>query len=59
MVSSHTARRSGATNLLKLGCPVAFVMTMTGHKTESSFWKYIKTSKEEKATLVAEWINKL
>lgn len=56
LVSSHTARRSFATNLYKSGFPSLSIMQITGHKTESSFLKYIKVTKEEHAKmLMAHW----
>lgn len=53
MVSSHTARRTGATLLYKSGVPIKQCMMVTGHKTESTFLGYIRISKEENATLLA------
>ncbi len=41
MISSHTARRTGATLLLSNGIPIPMIMTLTGHKTISEFQKYI------------------
>lgn len=56
LVTSHTARRSFATNLYKSGFPSISIMQITGHKTESSFLKYIKVTKEEHAKmLLAHW----
>ena len=56
LVSSHTARRSFATNLYKSGFPSISIMQITGHKTESSFLKYIKVTKEEHAKrFMAHW----
>ncbi|MEG1838006.1 MAG: tyrosine-type recombinase/integrase [Bacteroidaceae bacterium] len=56
LVSSHTARRSFATNLYKSGFPSISIMQITGHKTESSFLKYIKVTKEEHAKmLMTHW----
>lgn len=49
MVTSHTARRSFATNAYKAGIPSLSIMQITGHRTESSFMKYIRISKEENA----------
>jgi site-specific recombinase XerD len=49
MITSHTARRSFATNLYKAGFPIAKLMKITGHKTESAFFKYIKIEKDEAA----------
>jgi len=52
-VSSHTARRSFATNAYKAGVPSLAIMAITGHKTEVVFLKYIRVSKEEHAKLVS------
>lgn len=49
LVCSHTARRSFATNLYLRGVEPAKIMLITGHQTESSFFKYIRISKEENA----------
>ena len=54
LVSSHTARRSFATNLYKSGFPSISIMQITGHKTETAFLKYIKVTKQEHARLLAE-----
>lgn len=52
LVSAHTARRSFATNLYRSGFPSLSIMAITGHRTESSFLKYIKISREEHAQLL-------
>ena len=49
MVTSHTARRSFATNAYRAGIPSLSIMQITGHSTESSFMRYIRVSKEENA----------
>lgn len=49
LVTTHTARRSFATNAYKAGVSTIDIMKMTGHKTETSFMKYIKVSSEETA----------
>ena len=54
LVSSHTGRRSFATNLYKSGFPSISIMNITGHKTEAAFLKYIKVTPEEHARLLAE-----
>jgi integrase len=54
LVSSHTARRTGATNMYKAGIPTLAIMKVTGHTSESSFLKYINISKEENARMLAE-----
>ena len=49
LVTSHTARRSFATNAYNAGVPTIAIMKITGHKTESAFMKYIKLSQKENA----------
>lgn len=53
LVTSHVARRSFATNQIKKGLEPMLVMSITGHKTESEFLKYIKLTSDEKAELFA------
>lgn len=57
-VSSHTARRSMATNYYLEGFPVIDLTRITGHKTESSFLRYIKLSKLDAARRLQVHINK-
>lgn len=52
LISSHTARRSFATNAYKAGIPTVSIMKITGHKKESTFLKYIKISEEENADML-------
>ena len=54
LVSSHTARRTAATLLYQSGVPASQVMMITGHKDESSFFKYIRTTKEQNAKMLAK-----
>ena len=49
MISSHTARRSFATNEYLNGTPSITIMAVTGHKTEKAFLKYIKVTSREHA----------
>lgn len=49
LISSHTARRTAATNMYLAGIPVFRIMLITGHKSESAFYKYIRIRKEENA----------
>ena len=49
LICSHTARRSFATNLYLRGVSAAKIMLITGHETESAFFRYIRISKEENA----------
>jgi len=48
-VSSHTARRSFATNLYNEGFPIIDLMKITGHKTEKAFLGYIKINETDAA----------
>lgn len=48
-VSSHTCRRSFATNLYLEGFPTTEIRKITGHTTEKAFNKYIKVSKLDAA----------
>lgn len=59
LITSHSCRRSYATNMFKAGVPPMLIMSATGHKTESSFLKYIRATSEDKAMLLAEALNKL
>ena len=53
LVSSHTARRTGATLLYMSGVPLRQCMLITGHTTEANFMKYIRVTKEQNAELLA------
>ena len=50
MVSSHTGRRSFATNFDDDGVPLKEIMAVTGHSTEKSLRIYIKKKAETKFT---------
>jgi site-specific recombinase XerD len=52
MITTHTARRSFATNLYIDGLPTATIMKITGHRTEKAFMKYIKITPNENAKLL-------
>ncbi len=54
LVSSHTGRRSFATNMYKRGLPSLMIMSITGHKTEKSFLRYIRVKQEEHATMMRD-----
>jgi integrase len=59
LVTTHTARRSFATNLYKSGFPTLSIMSITGHTTEKSFLKYIKVTPDEHAKkLQLHWDSK-
>lgn len=56
LISSHTARRSFATNMYLDNFPTISIMAITGHTTESSFMKYIRvTPKEHAEKLKQHW----
>lgn len=58
LLTTHTARRSFATNLYKSKFPAISIMKITGHKTEKAFLKYIKISPQENAEMLqAHWAN--
>jgi len=54
LVTTHTGRRSFATNNYLMGVPSITIMAITGHKTESSFLKYIKVTPKEHANKIRE-----
>lgn len=47
LISSHTARKTFATVSLVLGMSERYVKSLTGHKRESSFNRYVKIADEE------------
>src|SRR6185295_17476776 len=48
LISTNTARRSFATNLyLKPDVKALYIMSLTGHKTEKAFLRYIKFSQAD------------
>jgi integrase len=58
LITTHTARRSFASNLYLKGSASRVIMKITGHKTEKSFMQYIKVSNEENANLILQlWDN--
>ena len=52
-ITTHTARRSFATNAYKAGIPAALIMKITGHKSEKQFFEYIKISTIENAKILS------
>jgi len=49
LVSSHTARRSFATNAVLSGIPALEVMKFTGHRSMASFLQYVRITGQETA----------
>ncbi|CCG98369.1 integrase family protein [Fibrella aestuarina BUZ 2] len=54
LVTSHTARRSFATNAYLAGVNPVMIMKVTGHRSESVFLRYIKVSSEQNALLLLQ-----
>jgi len=57
-ISSHTARRSFATNYYLQGFPTIDLMKITGHRTEKSFMQYIRATKLQTAKRLQVHIKK-
>ncbi len=53
LVTTHTARRSFATNTFTAGMPAISIMKITGHRTEKAFLRYIRINEKENARLMA------
>ena len=53
-VTTHTARRSFASNFYRDGTPARTIMAITGHRTEQAFMRYIRLSNEEHADIMAK-----
>jgi len=54
-ISTHTGRRSFATNATRLQVPKNMIMKITGHKTETAFDAYVKIKSRESASLLAKY----
>ena len=52
LITSHTARRSFATNLYLSGFPAISIMAITGHKTERAFMAYIRVTERQHSELL-------
>jgi hypothetical protein len=55
LVSSHTARRSGISNLYNAGVPSLFIMKLSAHRTEREFMKYLRLTEDEIAKKLSEY----
>ena len=54
LISSHTARRSAATNMYLTGRMKTFeIMKLTGHKTEQNFFRYIRLTNDDTARSIS------
>lgn len=60
MITSHTARRSGITNLYNTGIfDTRELRAMSGHKTDNTLDIYIKTSVAEQSSKIFDKLSKL
>ena len=53
LITSHTARRSFATNLYLKGFASKIIMAATGHKKETTVLKYLKITNQESAKILS------
>lgn len=51
LLTTHTARRSFATNAYLAGLPLTAIMKMTGHRSEVMLSRYLKVTSEQNALL--------
>ena len=58
-ITNHTARRSFCTNMYLRGIPTKVIMDISGHTTETSFFKYIKITPKQSAKRLEEEFNRL
>lgn len=58
LITTHTGRRSFATNLYKAGIPARNIMDITGHKTESSFLRYIRITPEDSFNVIESYFQR-
>lgn len=54
LMVTHTARRTGATNMYLAGIPAQSIMKLTGHKTEKEFMRYIRADEQVHAMHMAK-----
>jgi len=52
LISSHSMRRSFATNFYEAGFPINQLMPITGHRTERQFLEYVKHDRKQNAVNV-------
>lgn len=51
-ITSHTARKTFCSTMYRAGIPVNYIMKLSGHTTEGSFYKYVGVGKEENAETI-------
>lgn len=54
LITTHTARRTGATNMVLAGVPIEECMAVTGHKSRAQFERYVKISLQQ---MLAKLVN--
>ena len=54
LITTHTARRSGATNMYLGGIQVQSIMKITGHTTEKAFMSYLRFTEEDNANILLD-----
>ena len=54
LIVTHTSRRSAITNMYLSGIETQYNMKMSGQKTEKSFMKYLKITKEDAMSKIAD-----
>jgi len=59
MISSHTARRTFATNAYAAGVPISSIMAITGHSSERKLRLYLKLQPEDKGIVAAKDMDKV
>jgi len=52
LITTHTARRTGATIMYLNKIPVQSIMKLTGHQSEKSFMTYLKFTEEDNANIL-------
>ena len=57
-ITNHTARRSFCTNMYLRQIPTKAIMAISGHTTETNFFKYIKIDNDHYVNLVADSFKK-
>lgn len=58
-ISSHTGRRTFATNAYLSDVPTLDIMRITGHKTEKAFLRYVRLSKLHAAQRISKHYKKI
>jgi len=59
LVTAHTARRTYATVMFKLGISPSLIMTVTGHKSQAMLMHYIRMTDNDKSDMMAKEIERL